>query len=141
MKKIMIISLVVIACVAMAAPVFAEHTFNGNIAAPVTAAVTTIFAGASFAPSTGVYVSATSDANGTAYTVQAVHDGSIGSASGKVYGARNIDTTIRYIMNPTSLTTYKTNSATVLNPATGWTSSYSGSFPADTIRETTKGID
>lgn len=116
MKKIMIISLVVIAFVAMAAPVFAEKTCNGKM--PSAAAVTTVIAGATFAPSTGVWVSATSTAQD--YTVTAVHNSSLLQASGKVYGATSKDSTISYIVAPAAYTTYTTNSATVLNPTSGW---------------------
>ena len=95
MKKIMLILVVVIVCAAMAAPAFAVTTFGMGGAA------STVFAGATFAPSTGVTVIAIS--TNTAYAVQAVHNSSLGQAAGKMYGATSSDSTIKYLLAPAAV--------------------------------------
>lgn len=90
MKKNIVILTVAIVCMALASPGFAESTFTGKIG--TVDVRTTVIGGATFVPSTGVYVSVASDTN--AYCVTSVHTSSAGSDAGKVYGSSSADATI-----------------------------------------------
>jgi len=93
MKKIILVIVIAIACVAMAAPAHAEQTFNGPIGTD-TPAVTTVIGGAVFSPSTGVYVSI--GTSNTAYCVASVHNSAFGKDAGKEYASTSEASTILY---------------------------------------------
>jgi len=94
MKKIILVIVIAIACVAMAAPAHAEQTFNGPIGTD-TPAVTTVIGGAVFSPSTGVYVSI--GASTTAYCVASVHNSALGKDAGKEFASTSEASTILYM--------------------------------------------
>jgi hypothetical protein len=108
MKKYIMITLV-IAIVAVAAPVFAASYGPG-------ASNTTAIAGANFVPSTSVTVQATATA--TNYCVTSSHASSLGNAAGKQWGALNTDSTIKYLLPAPSPITACTDAKTL--GGSGW---------------------
>ncbi len=86
MKKVLFIMM--IAAVAM---VFASAAFAATTISPTS---TTTIGGASFVPSTGVTVKASTDANGIQYTVTAQHVASDPTKGGVQWAATNEGSTI-----------------------------------------------
>jgi hypothetical protein len=82
MKKNILFTVLVIACIAMALPAFASPT-------TITTGNTTQIGGANFVPSTNVSLSAYSGPAGAAiaYAVTSVHSSSLNNAAGREWGS------------------------------------------------------
>jgi hypothetical protein len=83
MKKSLLIAVVVIACVAMAAPVFALQLKGPTQSTPIP--TTTIIGSAAYVPSTNVVVNACSTP--TNYAVASMHNSSLHSTGGRSFQA------------------------------------------------------
>jgi hypothetical protein len=100
MKKYVLVALIAMACMIMAIPAFAAHTF--------TPSDTTVIGGANFVPSTNVNVSAaalpSSDtSNPNTYCVTAVHGASVNQTAGRAYGALSSQSGIDVLNAPTNV--------------------------------------
>ncbi len=98
MKKKILLTALVIACMAMALPAFAATTID--------TAHTTQIGGANFVPSTNVTLSALSGPNTgpTNYSVSSVHSSSIAQTSGRAWASYTGGASaIYYTVNPPSL--------------------------------------
>lgn len=113
MKKNILIVMMVITCMALATPASAA-VFNGKVGTKE--AVTTVIGGASFIPSTGVYVSVFSD--DTAYCVTSVHASSLGNEAGRQYGSLSTEATIYSTVAPG--TEIDKCTAVDKRPGSGW---------------------
>ena len=119
MKNNIIITFVVVICLALAVPVFAETPLNGPLPGGG-AAVTTTIGGAIFQPSTNVFFSIVStDSTGTppnAYCAASQNASVAGNAAGRQFGATNTSAIMYGTATATSTPSACTTAGTV--PAT-----------------------
>lgn len=118
MKKNILFTAFVIACMTMALPAFAANPTT------IDTAHTTQIGGADFVPSTNVTLSAFSGPTGaaTAYSVSSVHSSSIAQSSGRAWASYTGGASaIFYTNNPTSLSAVAATAYDALPTGATWT--------------------